>query len=180
MIIFNLDGTLADCEHRRHYVDPEKNENFARWNGKDFRGFKNGQFDLEKKWEPDWKSFYKECDKDKIISQTRSIFDFIGMNGQSHKLQIWSARCESTLEKTKEWLRKYLFAYACHEFDIILKMRPIGDSTLDDVLKESWLDQAISEGKVIDFVFDDHPKVVQMWRRRGIFVFNCNQSDQEF
>ena len=25
MIIFDLDGTLADCEHRRHFVDPEKN-----------------------------------------------------------------------------------------------------------------------------------------------------------
>lgn len=24
MIIFDLDDCLADCEHRRHFVDPEK------------------------------------------------------------------------------------------------------------------------------------------------------------
>ena len=47
MIIFDLDGTLADCEHRRHLVEPEKNENFARWNGTEFRGFKDGQFQTD-------------------------------------------------------------------------------------------------------------------------------------
>jgi len=28
MIIFDLDGTLADCEQRRHFVDPEKNPDY--------------------------------------------------------------------------------------------------------------------------------------------------------
>ncbi len=41
-------------------------------------------------------------------------------------------------------------------------------------------DEAIAQGKTIDFVFDDRPKVIRMWRRRGIFVFNCCQHDREF
>lgn len=61
-----------------------------------------------------------------------------------------------------------------------LKMRPIGDSTPDDVLKEKWLDEALKEGKNVEFVFDDRPKVVRMWRRRGVFVFDVNQSGEEF
>lgn len=60
-------------------------------------------------------------------------------------------------------------------------MRPIGDNTPDDQLKERWLDEHIvGSGKQIDFVFDDRPKVVRMWRRRGIFVFDVNQSGKEF
>ncbi len=62
----------------------------------------------------------------------------------------------------------------------MIKMRPIGDSTPDDVLKERWLDEALAEGKQIDFVVDDRPKVVRMWRRRGVFVFDVNQSGKEF
>ena len=59
-------------------------------------------------------------------------------------------------------------------------MRPIGDFTPDDELKEKWLDEALSREEIIDFVFDDRPKVIRMWRKRGIFVFNCNQTDEEF
>lgn len=183
MIIFDLDGTLADCEHRRHFITPPDRSKFIytdstpHENGCVLTGYWECQ---GKKWQPDWLAFYEACDKDKIISQTKSVFDFIGMNGQSHTLQIWTGRSQSVEEKTKIWLRNYSFAYACHEFNIVLKMRPIGNTEPDEVLKERWLDEAIAEGKKIDFVFDDRPKVVRMWRRRGIFVFNCCQHDEEF
>lgn len=32
----------------------------------------------------------------------------------------------------------------------------------------------------IDFVFDADPDSIAMWRRRGIFVFDVNQSEKEF
>jgi hypothetical protein len=170
MIIFDLDGTLADCEHRRHFVDSTNVPILG----------VGETFDYKDLWKPDWQAFYQTCDKDKIISPTRCLFDFTGMNGHFHNIQIWSGRCESVREKTEAWLKNYSFAYACHQFDIILKMRPIGDFTPDEQLKERWLDEAIAEGKTIDFVFDDRPKVVRMWRRRGIFVFDCNQTGKEF
>jgi hypothetical protein len=47
-------------------------------------------------------------------------------------------------------------------------------------LKEKWLKQAIKQGKEIEMVFDDRKKVVDMWRRNGIFCFDCNQSGKEF
>jgi hypothetical protein len=43
-----------------------------------------------------------------------------------------------------------------------------------------------NQGKVffrkapIDSVFDSDPESIKMWRRRGIFVFNCAQHDEEF
>jgi hypothetical protein len=176
MIIFDLDGTLANCEHRRHFVD------YNHWLGN-----QNIGSDLSK-FKPDWKSFYEACDQDKPILPTIHIINhFILLD---NIIEIWSGRCESVKEKTEKWLADYLHGNS--QYPIKLKMRPIGDITPDDILKEKWLDEYLDstsprqweeEYKTkhpIDFVFDDRPKVIRMWRRRGIFVFNCCQHDSEF
>ena len=67
MIIFDLDGTLADCEHRRAYVDPTKSINHI------LQGYDgNGNMIKEagvycniidgKRFKPNWKAFYESCD----------------------------------------------------------------------------------------------------------------------
>lgn len=183
MIIFDLDGTLADCEHRRHFVDASKNPNYRQvsdclgYMGLDTYTWKHKTTD--EKWKPDWKAFYEACDKDTPILPV--IFQFICLKekfGIQHPIQIWSGRCESVREKTSDWLNRYF----TRDINWInhLKMRPIGDNTPDDQLKERWLDEVLAEGKKIDFVFEYRPKVVRMWRRRGIFVFDCNQIGNEF
>lgn len=162
MIIFDLDGTLADCEHRRHFVDPEK----------------------LKDWKPDYKSFFEACDKDAPINPTINILkSFLdsscteGCTSDIFDIQIWSGRSEWVREKTKKWIRDHITP---HWQVPILKMRPIGNTEPDEVLKERWLEESISKGKTIQFVFDNRPKVIRMWRSRGIFVFNCCQHDGEF
>lgn len=182
MIIFDLDGTLADCEHRRHFVDRQYMEGCDHWHQ-----IPNHPVDMcdecKKKWFawfPKWKAFYEACDKDIPIQPIIEIFQLISIN--LDQVQIWSGRCESVREKTIQWLVDTLKSGIDEKkyFNSILKMRPIGDSTPDDVLKEKWLDEVIRENRIIDFVFDDRPKVIRMWRRRGIFVFNCAQHDGEF
>jgi hypothetical protein len=179
MIIFDLDGTLADCEHRRHFVDPSKNseyhesyapDGFTRWLHKK----------TSYKFKPDWKAFYEACDKDEPIIPVMEILqNYINLYYSSDSelfpdIQIWSGRCSSVRGKTQIWLKKYGFD------QITLKMRPMGDSTPDDQLKERWLDEAIEEGNKIEFVFDSDPKSIAMWRSKGIFVFNCCQHAKEF
>jgi hypothetical protein len=193
MIIFDLDGTLADCEHRRHFVDPEKNINYLNEVHSvelviafecDEPSPKPRYFHkiTGEKFKPDWRAFYEACDKDVLIKPVAEIWnnyeDEIYLNISN--IYIWSGRCESVRKKTIQWLEDNLFriGYGC--WDSILKMRPIGDSTPDEVLKEKWLDEALEQGKTIKMVFDDRPKVVKMWRRRGIFVFDCNQKGKEF
>ncbi len=184
MIIFDLDGTLVDCEHRRHYVDASKNPEFPpvyRVNP-DLSTYQDGYENplTGKKFKPNWKAFYEACDEDKPIKPAIHLFH--ALHYSENEIQIWSGRCESTKEKTYQWLLdhaaiKYVTAFCP---DKHLKMRPEGDYTPDDVLKEKWLDEALAEGNTIDFVVDDRPKVVRMWRRRGIFVFDVNQSGVEF
>lgn len=186
MIIFDLDGTLAYCEHRRHLVvDPIDICNNC------YSALKIGGMDVEyqcpwcnrfpAKWKCDYQAFYEACDKDVPIIPVIEIFANYAWFDRD--IVIWSGRCESIRDKTIEWLRINVycdFPNPCDGDSIPLKMRPIGDFTPDEELKEKWLDEAIAEGKKIDFVFDDRPKVIRMWRRRGIFVFNCAQHEQEF
>lgn len=199
MIIFDLDGTLADCEHRRHFVDPKKCSNAVyipkivsgsqepgEWYEKQI-----SEKGVQKKWQPDWQAFYEACDQDKPIEPTIEMLNLLSNN---HEIQIWSGRCESVRDKTIGWLCENGIIPPLHTFEI--KMRPIGDYTPDDVLKERWLDEFLYEEKAkayaeslicgigfskkIAMVFDDRPKVIRMWQRRGIFVFNCCQHDKEF
>jgi len=147
MIIFDLDGTLADCEHRRHFVENKKNS--------------------------DWKAFFEACDDDIPIWP---VIYALMIHSQKYEIQIWSGRCESVRNKTEWWLT-YV---GIDNLYSKLKMRQVGDYTPDDELKESWLREALERGEKIEAVYDDRPKVVRMWRRNGIFVFDCNQSGKEF
>lgn len=207
MIIFDLDGCLANCEHRRHFVDPRKNLAYKRRlditldEGINDKRIPEEYIPIEttpeqclensyKIFQPDWKSFYEACDKDEPIEPVVSTLRRLS---QHQDVQIWSGRCESVREKTLKWLVN-LTGY-CEDYqywDRRLKMRPIGNSTPDYVLKELWLNDlcmkgeyvSAGEGKVrlkhpIDFVFDSDPKSIEMWRRRGFFVFNCCQYDEE-
>lgn len=189
MIIFDLDGTLANCEHRRHFVDPSQNAMYLhRCNPRGKENFQelSGWFHIytNRKFKPDWKAFFEACDQDTPIKTTLEILINCLLSGR--KVQIWTGRCESVREKTMRWLKENL--YSCYrlrsllldDLELKVKMRPIGDYTPDYQLKERWLDDALTEGKTIEFVFDDRAKVIQMYRRRGIFVFDCNQEDHEF
>jgi len=49
-------------------------------------------------------------------------------------------------------------------------------------MREKWYDLHNVENprQDIDFVFESDPKSIAMWRRRGVFVFDVNQSGEEF
>ncbi len=185
MIIFDLDGTLADCEHRRHFIDP-KAKGLIEWgqafiNNEIHKCYRNDK-DIKtiQTFTPDWKAFYEACDKDLPIQPVIEMFRLISM--QYDVVQIWAARCESVRQKTLNWIIDNFKAGMdeIEYFNSILKMRPIGDNTPEDQLKERWLDELSGNSGKIDFVFDDTPKGVHMWHRRGIFVFDVNQSGKEF
>ncbi len=189
MIIFDLDGTLADCEHRRHFVDAEKNFNLSFVQPGNINSPPWGWYTQSgERWKPDYKSFYEACHKDNLIFPTAELFSRICYEedyGYSlDYVNVWSGRCESVRKKTEKWLNYFFPEIPEKYWEQGLKMRPIGDSTPDDVLKEKWLDDTIIETKwgnkiPIDFVFDSDPDCIKMWRRRGVFVFNCQQ-DGEF
>lgn len=159
MIVFDLDGTLANIEHRRHWVD------------KSVRGNKT-----------DWHKFFAECVNDTPIEPMCNLFRTLHkVNAKT--MEIWSGRSEEVYWDTVAWLNKHLFegydgwTIPASTFYVKLQMRPIGDTCPDVMLKERMLDAAIHSGKEIEFVVDDRQGVVNMWRRRGILCLQCAEGD---
>lgn len=209
MIIFHLDGTLANIDHRRHLVDPKKNSKFKRrWDAtldecKNNKSISEEYIPIEttrqdclnenfKKFKSDWKSFHEACDKDEVNLPVWKMFVDSLKIGLSKDIQIWSGRCESVRVKTEHWLMKNLSPVTNCDIPII-KMRPIGDSTPEEQIKEMWLNErcddhikAALKGSPygmkhdIEYVFDSDDKSIEMWRRRSIFIFNCAQHDEDF
>lgn len=150
-VIFDLDGTLADCKHRKHYIH------------------KPAFFDdADPPWESDWAAFFEACDRDRPIYPVISIYKQLDDHGV--KLYIFSGRSDNVREKTRRWLRRFGIKYE------LLFMRPSGDVTPDEELKASWV-EIIGGAKEISYVFDDRDKVVKMWRSLGITCFQVAEGD---
>lgn len=192
MIIFDLDGTLADCEHRRHLVDPSKNPDYFNevHSVELITDFECGEAAPEpryvkkktgEKFKPDWKSFYEACGDDKPILETFQAMYSLKLSG--FELVIWSDRCESTLEQTKKWLFDVSVAYDMHRSyiqNLPIKLRTFGDDSPQEELFEKFIEDRLSDlGKQIDpeieMVFSSHKPTIEMFRKIGIFVFDCNQ-----
>lgn len=172
MIIFDLD-TLADDSHRRHFIDPIK-AGCIQWvnleNGKSYygKGYKDGVFN---EFQPDYQAYWEACGDDKPIWPTIQVFEEFKL--RKWPTQIWSTRCESLKEVILSWIKNWI---CCSFNDSFLKMRPIGNTDTEDTLKWRWLDDHVSGAYKIDFIFDSDPESIAMFRRRGIFVFDCRQS----
>jgi len=141
LYIFDLDGTLALIEHRRHFVEcPREQQN--------------------------WAGFYAACDKDEPNNPVIALWTQLRNAGAD--IWIFSGRSNEVFDKTQEWLKQNLGTYYWN-FGHYLMMRDSGDFTPDDVLKKQWLDAMLPEDRErLVCVFDDRDRVVKMWRDNGI------------
>ncbi len=152
--IFDLDGTLANGEHRLHLITAkctqclgEKSYKCIECNG---TGFAPKQ----------WDAYFELCDKDEPIWHT--IFIAQALHADLNNIVIVSGRSGQVREKTEIWLDRYNVPYQ-H-----LYMRPRNDHTDDDQLKIQFLAQMRQEGWNPIMAFDDRTRVVNAWRAAGI------------
>jgi phosphoglycolate phosphatase-like HAD superfamily hydrolase len=87
---------------------------------------------------------------------------------------IASGRNSDSRANTVEWLERHNIP-----FDALF-MRASGDFRADDIIKEEILAEIREAGWEPQAVVDDRRRVVEMWRRNGLFVFDVNQSGEEF
>ena len=78
MYIFDLDGTLADAEHRMHCIQGQKR---------------------------DWDAFYAACTLDKPIMATIRIARLLCAH---YDVRIWTGRSDVVYKQTAEWLARFL------------------------------------------------------------------------
>lgn len=164
-VIFDIDGTVADGRHRQPFIQPESGLN----KDKDWKSYKASAH-LDPRW--DGMHFvYQAVWYARQNSLITSQYDE-GSKGYSPRLDILfvSGREQTEEQITKEWLGENQF------FDYTdLFMRPKGDYRADDIIKEEILDQHILPHWDVICVFDDRPRVVRMWKSRGLYVLTSDQ-----
>lgn len=149
LYIFDVDGTLALCQHRVHLLE-DKTDKAC------------------------WDRFFEACDEDQpnmpIIKILRDI------HAQADVL-IWTARSDLVREKTIAWLDRHTHMSA-EEIDKVLQMAEDGNRIKASDLKRSWL-MALSEQDRARLVavFEDCNDVVAMWREMGVTCCQVDLSE---
>lgn len=138
-VIFDIDGTLADLNHRLPLITGT-NRN--------------------------WNAFYEACKDDAPIQAM--IDALVGHANCGDTVEIWSGRSAHTRAETEAWLDAHVFEGASkllkrmrptdsREPDYIMK-----NGWLDDL-------EAEHKGRPEEMmVYDDRPNCITMWRDRGV------------
>ena len=143
-VIFDVDGTIANCEHRRHLVDGSQPK--------------------------DWNEFRRQTVFDTPVEHVCDIAKrFIA---QGDDVAFFSARNESEREVTESQIDRWIGKGHKGLF-----LRPNDSFEPDEVFKAALADKFEEFGGVIDLVFDDRQKVVDMWRARGTTVVQVAEGD---
>jgi len=111
-VVFDLDGTLADCTHRLHHIAlPE--EGSGDWP------------------EQDWAAFHAACHADTPIFPIQAVA--AAMVDQGHRVEIWTGRSDHCRPATEQWLADHGFG------GLPVRMRVADDRTADHRLKRGWI-----------------------------------------
>lgn len=113
---------------------------------------------------PDWDAFFGELEKDPPNEWCVNLCRIYSNAGYSVKLV--SGRPNEYRMKTMEWLEKHGVPWSQ------LYMRTNGDRRADDIVKKEILHAHFDKSKV-EFVVDDRPPVIKMWREEGLTCLQC-------
>lgn len=150
LYIFDLDGTLANAEHRLHHIKGKKK---------------------------DWRAFFAACANDTPMAETIRTLRALRKGGA--EIWVWTGRSDEVRAETEEWLHKHgifksvpLLTWEPFRAPETLLMRPEGDHQPDHKLKFGWLaDLEPPERNRLTAVFEDRDQVVAMWREAGVPCF---------
>lgn len=166
VVIFDIDGTLADCMHRKTWLNTCKacheTEEFHTDPAHACEGFIPGG--------KQHKIFYSETCNDSpiwtVIEWARATYS------ASYENLIVSGRPTNMAgDATVTWLCKYEVPYR-HLF-----MRAANDFRDDTIIKQEILDKILTwiPKEQILFVVDDRKRVCDMWRNNGLKVYPVPQ-----
>jgi hypothetical protein len=111
-VVFDLDGTIADCTHRLHHIQMPAH--------------------TEGEWpEQDWAAFHAACAADTPIFPIQQVAT--AMIDAGHRVEFWTGRSDHCRPQTEAWLAANGFP------DLPVRMRAADDRTADHRLKAGWL-----------------------------------------
>ncbi len=147
IIVFDLDGTVADCQHRLHYISADETA------------------------KPDWDAFYMACGDDYPMHPTIDICRKL-VDDDEFLIYFVTGRSEICRDITMNWLEKNGIYIAPGQ----LLMRSAKDYRTDDVVKLELVEKAAINDRIVA-VFEDRARVVDAWRQRGIKCYQVAEGD---
>ena len=147
-IVFDIDGVLADCSHRLHYIQGDNK---------------------------DYEKFYsdEEVLKDTPIPNLGNLlFEIRDANyqGSDTDVKFLTARNIKCITTTAEWLEKH-FSIMVEEGDIL--MRPEKDWRPAHEVKKDLIEKHIGFENIL-FAFDDGDQVNEMYQKHGVMCYRPN------
>jgi len=137
-ILFDIDGTLANIEHRTHFVSGKK---------KDFDAFNEAMVD--------------DVPNEPIVTLLNSLehkFQIVYVTG---RLERYREVTEKFLEGVKQWWTHDLYLLMRPDDQRYIPDYEVKQKLLDEILAEIDKDNII-------FAVDDRSRVVKMWRDNDI------------
>lgn len=141
-IIMDIDGTLANAEHRIHLLPARRRP--------------------EDRTTPDeaWQQFFAAAKDDVVNPEIRELNNAMFKAG--YEIAICTGRPERDRQTTIDWLIDNDIRF--HR----LLMRAHDDHRPDTEVKREMLDEVRREGRNVLFAVEDRKSVVGMWREAGI------------
>lgn len=145
--IMDIDGTLANVEHRLHHINAPKDSGRR-----------------------SWKAFFDSAKDDQPYNHVLALNHLL--NDSTHlQIVLLTGRPENLRADTEEWLNRHKVNRAC------LLMRPAKDNRPDYVVKpevlQDFLDDRSETFDSVFCVFEDRLKVSKAWRELGLNVLLC-------
>lgn len=144
-VVVDIDGTVADCSHRLHWLASKP---------------KN------------WKAFHAGIEFDKPIHETIYVtWLLMKKHFYDPRVVFCTGRSESVRPATQAWFAAHMpWANRCK-----LYMRKDNDFRPDYVVKEELLAKMREDGYDPRIAFDDRDQVVAMWRRNGLICYQVQE-----
>lgn len=147
-VVVDLDGTVADCTHRLHFINGETK---------------------------DWKGFYEACKDDKPIM---SMIDMVrALNERYYYVIFLTGRSELARNVTQEWLQaNNLWNYDDLIMRPLEDYRH--DSVVKLEMLNNYIRTNLNNDKeAIGFILEDRATVVKSFRDAGFKVLQVAEGD---
>ena len=147
-VVVDLDGTVADCTHRLHFINGETK---------------------------DWKGFYEACKDDKPIM---SMIDMVrALNERYYNVIFLTGRSELARNVTQEWLQaNNLWDYDDLIMRPLNDYRQ--DSVVKLEMLNNYIRTNLNNDKeAISFILEDRAAVVKSFRDAGFKVLQVAEGD---
>lgn len=120
----------------------------------------------------DWPRYNALAWDDTPILPVIELLNALRTAWQQYEVCFITWRTEEIRQVTEEWIAKH----CPYIWSRTLYMRETWDHREDTVIKKEIYDNKVSQNYLVQYIFEDRPRVCKMRRDLWLYVFNCDQS----